>query len=447
MSDLSPPLTREQFLNDLWNRYPQAENDWYDVAAAQGAEGELVAGRIFRDPSGRGWKLTSAGCTLSLRFADGIAWLKAQKKHIKFITQFLLDGDWVCVRLGAPTPDGVREADAILLLAPALEAPPSDEKFDVRRSRLWAEYLEALRSFFVSRGFIEAMTPTLVQSPGTEPFLEPFSTSWKFGSTRREFFLPTSPEFHLKKMLTRGWTKVFELKTCFRNGEISEHHQPEFLMLEWYRAFANLDSIAKDVGELVASLSRRFGREAVELRRVTMAELFQTRLGFNLTPATTREELVRLAQGLNISIRDDDSWDDIFFRVFLEKIEGDLGADGPLLVRGYPPSQAALSRIGPDGFADRFEVYWRGLELANAFHELNDPDENEKRFRDDARKKLELGRRSVPVDEELIAGLKTGMPPSGGIALGVERLFMALFDLPTIAEARAFPIKIDSETC
>jgi lysyl-tRNA synthetase class 2 len=178
-----------------------------------------------------------------------------------------------------------------------------------------------------------------------------------------------------------------------------------------------------------------------------MAELFQTRLGFNLTPATTREELVRLAQGLNISIRDDDSWDDIFFRVFLEKIEGDLGADGPLLVRGYPPSQAALSRIGPDGFADRFEVYWRGLELANAFHELNDPDENEKRFRDDARKKLELGRRSVPVDEELIAGLKTGMPPSGGIALGVERLFMALFDLPTIAEARAFPIKIDSETC
>ena len=117
-----------------------------------------------------------------------------------------------------------------------------------------------------------------------------------------------------------------------------------------------------------------------------------------------------------------------------------MGENGPLLVSNYPPSQAALSRLGADGFAERFEVYWNGLELANAFHELNDPAENERRFAEDAALKVALGKPRVPRDENLMRALKRGLPPSGGIALGVDRLFMAMFGIKEIAETRAFPL-------
>ena len=366
--------------------------------------------------------------------ARNTGWAKPQKPGAPLPSEVLHAGDLVALAIDA---EGV--AASVLLLAPARrERQPS--KFSVERSRQWADFLQAVRDHFKTGGFIEAQTPTLVPSPGTEPFLDPFSTDWNYGSERTKLYLPTSPEFHLKKMLAQGWTRVFEMKPCFRNGERGEHHQPEFLMLEWYRAYDDLDSIADDVEELLASVGRRFGREIPKLQRTTMAGLFgQAFPGFTLTATTSRDELRSLARANGVETRDSDTWDEVFFRLFLEKIEAGLGQEGPLLVRGYPPSQAALSRIGDDGFADRFEVYWKGLELANAFHELNDPDENRARFADDADKKKALGKDPVPVDEGLLRALDAGLPPSGGIALGVDRLFMALFGIEDIGETRAFP--------
>ena len=407
----------------------------------------IVAGRLIvavaPQSSDAVYELSSGGEQMVVRFteagAGGLSWLKPLP--VAPTLEFFEDGDLVAVE-GTMNAVGTLEVSKILLLAPSdrsVELPTSE--FTVGRGVSWSRFLQEVRGYFLNASFIEATTPTLVPSPGTEPFLDPFLTTWEIGSMNREFYLPTSPEFHLKQLLVRGFTKIFEIKPCFRNGEISPHHQPEFLMLEWYRAYSNLDAIADDVEGLFAHLGAKFNVQLPRLARVTIPELFAEAFpGFVLKPDSTRDDLADLAKSSGVEFSSSDSFDDLFFRLFLERIESNLGHSGPLLVSLYPPSQAALSRIGPHGFAERFEVYWKGLELANAFHELNNPAENEARFNDDARKKLELGKPAVPRDENLVRAFHYGMPPSGGIALGIERLFMALMGVDKIEDARAFPI-------
>ncbi len=453
-------MNRNNFIEECWSPYPPAQAGWRDVAdyIAQSVSGGVVCGRLSLNKDAR-WLLSSGGATIEIDLSKVETWMGELRKQTPFEVSLLADGDLVAVRIEQriEQTSWQRSAGALkliaaslMLLVPAQEAlPPSSEGFDVARSRAWSDFIQTIRNFFVVRGFIEAATPTLVPSPGTEPYLEPFSTFWEIGSFRREFFLPTSPEFHLKKMLTLGWTKIFEFKSCFRNGEIGPHHQPEFLMLEWYRAYADLDSIANDVEQLLLELCARFCPESAPptLARTTMVDLFAQHFsGFALRADTSRAELIDLAERIGVCVSPDDDWNDVFFRIFIDKIEPSLGREGPLLVRGYPSSQAALSRIRSDGFADRFEVYWRGLEIANAFHELNDPLENETRFAEDAAKKTELGRRPVPRDEKLMSALRYGLPPSGGIALGAERLFMALLEIESIDHVRAFPIRQSSAT-
>jgi lysyl-tRNA synthetase class 2 len=257
----------------------------------------------------------------------------------------------------------------------------------------------------------------------------------------RTLHLPTSPEFHLKRLLAAGWTRPFEIKDCFRNGESGPSHQPEFAMLEWYRAFETLDAIEIDIGDLLAECARALGApEPPRPRVTTVRALFEQAHGFELRPETSAEDLRTLAFQLGLSPDPSDAWDDLFFRVFLHRIEPELGVDGPLIVRDYPPRLAALARLRPNGWADRLEVYWRGLELANGFHELNDPLENEARFAADAEVRLRLGRAPFPRDEALLEALRGGMPPAAGIALGLDRLFMALLGIGDIREARPFPI-------
>ena len=224
----------------------------------------------------------------------------------------------------------------------------------MNRSEQWAAFLGDVRGFFTERHFIEAQTPTLVPSPGTEPFLDPFSTEWQIGSVKTTLYLPTSPEFHLKQMLARGWTRIFEMKTCFRNGEIGSHHQPEFLMLEWYRAYSNLDVIAEDVDHLLQTLSAKFGRALPRLQQKTIAHLFSEAFdGFVLTPQSTRADLAVLAQTIGLSVDKSDSFDDIYFRLFLEKIEAGLGAEGPYsfqtIHRRKRLSPESARTVGPSG--------------------------------------------------------------------------------------------------
>jgi lysyl-tRNA synthetase class 2 len=377
-------------------------------------------------------------------FSENFSWLRPQRLAAPFSVELLREGDLLAVQLKPSTDPAVWSVQAGLLLAPclAIGLERNRSQFTVERSRNWSDMLALVREYFAQEHFIEVVTPSLVPSPGTEPFLQPFRTEWAMGFQKKDLYLPTSPEFHLKKLLSRGWSRVFEFKTCFRNGELSEHHQAEFTMLEWYRAYSNLEMIARDVERLCVFLSEKLlGQSSVRLEKMSMSDLFQKHFSFQLTAATSREELARLAEKHKVAISASDSWDDVFHKLFLSRIEPTLGQNGPLLVHGYPPSQAALSRLKSDGFADRFEIYWRGLEIANAFHELNDPEISEARFQKDADMKSQLGFRAVPQDQELNQALRAGLPPSGGIALGVDRLFMALFGIDKIVETRAFPMR------
>ncbi|MEQ1876567.1 MAG: EF-P lysine aminoacylase EpmA [Bdellovibrionia bacterium] len=334
----------------------------------------------------------------------------------------------------------------VRLLAPSLnEEFELSRPFDHAKAKQWNLFLERMREFFKARDFIEVRTPTLVPSPGLEPFLDPFHADFVHGKDLTHFYLPTSPEFHLKKLLTLGWRKIFEFKECFRNGELSSHHQPEFLMLEWYRAYAGFGEMIQDVKDLLVFLQERFAHKKhfETITVTTVVALFKDLVEIDLRPDSIATDLARECERLGVHFEAADSFDDLFARIFLEKIEPRLAvAPSPIIVRGYPPSQAALARIGADGWAERFELYWRGFELANAFHELNDPHEQRRRFDENIREKKRLKRVEVPVDREFLAALDRGMPPSVGIALGVERLFLAFAGQNELEQARAFPIRV-----
>lgn len=439
-------MNREIYLASHWLRYPCVDSTIIDCAEALGSSGAVrVGGRLEFATSD--WSLASGGARLPVSFSDAV-WSREASlaEPPPFHPAVLRPGDLVA--LAGRSENGVFRAKEVALLFAAEDrswkhasaSGPFHLNWTPSDAKRWAAFTSAVRDFFKVRGFIEARTPTLVRSPGTEPFLEPFVTRTVFGARAEDCYLPTSPEFHLKKLLVAGFTRVFELKDCFRNNEGGGHHQPEFLMLEWYRAFSNLDAIAADCDDLLGAAAEGVGAERPgPLTRTTMSDLFVEHLGFNLGPTTSKEELRRLARAQSVVTGPDDSWDEIFFRLFLTKIEPRLQSGGPWLVKGYPPSQAALARIGSDGWADRFEIYWKGVEIANAFHELNDPDANVERFRKDASERAAQGKPPVPRDEELVSAFYRGLPPSGGIALGMDRLFMALTGVPKIEDTRAFP--------
>lgn len=311
----------------------------------------------------------------------------------------------------------------------------------------FAVFVQRVRDFFIERGLQEVFTPTLVRCPGLEPSLEPFATEVVLGRLKSTAYLPTSPEIHLKKAMARGWSDIFEIKNCFRKGENSAHHENEFLMLEWYRGFDDLTLVEQDLRELVATLAEEgwvMGAEpghaagSVAIGSTDFAELFHEILQYKLTPKTTIEELRDLCERLNIHHIAGDSFNDLFHRILIDRIEPHLAFKGPTIVHRFPPSQAALARLDEDGWADRFEFYWRGLEIANAFNEVTDPEEQLRRWQMEQAERRHLGTSPLPMDEELIEALRRGIPSSGGIALGVERLYMACTGVEDIQELRLF---------
>ncbi len=323
----------------------------------------------------------------------------------------------------------------------------------VERLQVWQEFLIILGEFFKGRGLAQVASPSLVVSPGFEPSLEPFFTSFRVpGQDCRPLFLPTSPEIHLKKMLAQGWTDIFEIRSCYRNGELSDHHEPEFTLLEWYRAYANLDLIAQDLQELFQFLGNRGWIKGLSpkepfplIQSISVSELFDQYVGLELQPDTPYSELYRRALELRLlgekgqGLRNSEwAWDDLFHLLFLTQIEPQLQEQGPLLVKDYPPSQSALSRINDRGWAERMELYWRGLELANAFDELNSPQEQLHRYERDCQERQRLGTTEVPLDQEFLQSVERGIPPTGGIALGVERFFMACQGVKKIQEVKGF---------
>lgn len=376
-------------------------------------------------------------CTLS--DALGSVELKGSAEDLKKLNP----GDLVAVRVKRASEEEVhfdkliRHHKGLGLGAPAVRS-------HVARFPL---FVQRVRDFFHERGLYEVLTPSLVRCPGLEPTLEPFAVQLMLGKRRQNAYLPTSPEISLKKAMALGWTDLFEIKSCFRNGEFTTHHSSEFLMLEWYRAFANLTLIEEDLRTLVQILAAEgWVRDGeVEIDTTDFAALFKLLFDFDLTPKTSRDELAKLCVELSIHCVEDDIFADLFHRIMIDRIEPFLAKKGPTIVRGFPPSMAALAKFDSKGWADRFEFYWRGLEIANAFNEVTDPKEQQERWRVEREERARLGSSEVPDDPDLIDALKMGLPPSGGVALGLERLYMAcawveeIRDLKLFSERDLFP--------
>jgi lysyl-tRNA synthetase class 2 len=331
--------------------------------------------------------------------------------------------------------------------------------------------LRLIRSFFSSRDFVEWQTPQLVVSPGLEVHLQGFVTHYLDGRGRSQpCYLPTSPEFSLKKALCAGMESIYEICHCFRNGgETGPLHQCEFTMLEWYRAYADYRAIMRDVEELGVYLheglhsenSSVFRSRQIDWRppwpRTSVQEVFDRHCGINLEkgaedPDYFQAEAFGLLGEGSLESRDFDS---LFYQLFLDLIEPHLGLEKPEILYDYPISIAGLAakKPGRPKFAERFEVYVAGVEIANAFTELNDPVEQQERFSKSLEEKRLRGYPEVPIDRQFLEELTYGMPPSAGIALGVERLLMAqtgteniddLFFLPhrwgTTDEQRLWPL-------
>lgn len=320
-----------------------------------------------------------------------------------------------------------------------------------------AKILAAIRAFFASRGFLEVETPTLVALPGMEPHLDPFvSRLVRHDGAAFDGHLVTSPEYAMKKLLAGGAERIFEIAKCFRNGEPWDgSHNPEFTMIEWYRANADYRALMADTEEMAAAVATavtgsarvRFGDREIDLAppwpRMTVREAMAEHAGIDLDRAIDEPEWFRQAvEAKGCTLTADDSWDDVFFKIFLRDVEPKLGTDRPLILHEYPRSMAALARMKPGDsrYAERFEAYCGGLELANAFSELNDAAEQRRRLEEERDLRAKLGRHLYGIDEAFLEAVGM-MPPSAGIALGVDRLVMLLTDAASISDVLFFPAR------
>lgn len=300
----------------------------------------------------------------------------------------------------------------------------------------------AIRSWFESEGFVEVEPGCLQVSPGNEAHLHALSTQiiGPDGSCTRRY-LHTSPEFAMKKLLAAGEDKIFAFAPCFRNREHGPLHATEFTMLEWYRAGAAYETVMDDAAELLRLACATTGQRLVSWRgavaipkgaadRLTVAEAFARFAGIDLLATLTagrtdREVLAEQVRAQGITVRDDDSWSDLFAKVLAALIEPKLGLGQPQLLTEYPAVEAALARPTPNDprVAERFELYCCGVELANGFGELTDPVLQRANLELQMALKETIYGERYPIDEDFLAALAQ-MSPASGCALGFDRLVM-----------------------
>jgi lysyl-tRNA synthetase class 2 len=293
------------------------------------------------------------------------------------------------------------------------------------------ELTRATRSFFDAHGYTEVETPYAVPVPGEEVHLRAFRTEQvdPYGN-RSPLWLHTSPEFAMKKLLAAGAGPIWQLARVWRNEEGSDTHAPEFTMLEWYRPGASLAALMDETEALLraalpATVTCRGVTTSLDrFERLTMADAFTRWVRADVL--ATAGDAAALAAQSGARLRDGETWEDLFFRLLLERVEPHLGRDHPTFLTHWPAAQAALARRDPADprAALRFELYVCGIELANAFEELTDPVEQRARFTADRARREALYGPGWGTDESFLAALDHGMPEGSGIALGFDRLAM-----------------------
>lgn len=339
----------------------------------------------------------------------------------------------------------------------------------LNRLKIREAMIDAIRVFFKQQGFTEVMTPQLVRSPGTEPFLEVFTTTLKVDNfPDHRAFLLTSPEYALKKLIAGGLGSCFEICKSFRNGEgLSSSHNHEFTILEWYHVNGDYTDVMADFELMVKAIAVKlvesakiqhtvmFEGEKISLayqakkynlsapwERLSVAEAFQKYAQVNEADIHDETKLVAKVRSEGLTSSSVVTWEEAFHLLMLNRVEPHLGNEGPTILYDYPTPLAALAKkkATDSRYAERFEVYLAGLELGNAFSELLDADEQERRFHAELALRSKLGKTEYQMDEDYLTALRFGLPPTGGIAVGIDRLAMLFTNTTQIQDVIAFPI-------
>lgn len=318
------------------------------------------------------------------------------------------------------------------------------------RSNLWqpsaaiselqfrADILKNIRAFFAERDVLEVETPLMCRASVTDPFIDSIPAFYQsHPQTKPEcFYLQTSPEYAMKRLLAAGSGSIFQLCKAFRQAENGRLHNPEFTMLEWYRTDFDHLQLMQEVDALLQSILHTQPAD-----KITYQQLFQTHFNFNVHDVSLDTLQTCAAQhhiDVDAEISDRDTW---FNLLLTHHIEPQLGNDKPCMIYDFPVSQAALARLNPDGkTAARFEVYYRGMELANGFHELQDANEQRNRFEKNNAMRTEQQLSTMPIDNLFLAALENGLPDCAGVALGVDRLVMLAAGKSSIHDVISFDI-------
>ena len=309
-------------------------------------------------------------------------------------------------------------------------------KLDILRER--AALFAAVREFFAMRGVLEVDVPALSPAAPIDLHIDVMEVSVADAKTG---YLHTSPEYGMKRLLAEGIGDIYQMSHVFRRGEVSALHNPEFTMVEWYRHKCSFFELIDETCVFIALFLGELGVEQISYR-----EAMQTYLGIDYS-AATREELLACAEKHNLGVpKDAVTWDkDTLLQLLMSFcIEPHLGKGKLSVVHGYPGSQAALARriyCGGEEVAERFEIYFDGIELANGYHELTDVQEQRERLAAENNKRVAQGKEPLPVDEEFLRALEKGIPDCCGVAVGFDRLLMLRRGVQVIGEVMPFAWK------
>ncbi|MCC2617913.1 elongation factor P--(R)-beta-lysine ligase [Aestuariibacter halophilus] len=301
-----------------------------------------------------------------------------------------------------------------------------------------AEVMQRIRAFFAARGVLEVETPSLCAAGVTDVHLQAFTTHLHMPGKQQgqQLFLQTSPEYAMKRLLCAGSGPIFQLFRAYRNEEAGRHHNPEFTLLEWYRPGFDHRQLISEVDALMQHVLACPGAEIF-----TYQQVFVDHVGVD--PLCADIEALRdvaMQRGHGDVAENETDKDTLLQLLFCMEVEPRIGQQAPCFVTHFPASQAALARIDEQDprTARRFELYYKGMELANGFHELADADEQQARFEQDNQQRQRLGLPQVPLDHYLLDALRSGLPDCAGVALGVDRLVMLACGAREIKEVLSF---------
>ncbi|MBT4541808.1 MAG: EF-P lysine aminoacylase GenX [Candidatus Magasanikbacteria bacterium] len=310
---------------------------------------------------------------------------------------------------------------------------------------LRADIVRAIREFFWEKGFLEVEVPLIVRHPGQEPNLSPMEVIVK-DERNKEYqgYLHTSPEYALKKVLAAGYTNVFSLGKCFRNNEsFGGDHNPEFTMLEWYRKEVDFHALMDDCEKMYIHIEKKVHKKIKEVswKRLHMRDLWKQYIGVNLDMYQTTEAIFALCKQKGYTVDEKETYEALFYRIFLNEIEPKIKEIPFLIIHHYPKQMASLARISKEDplYAERFELYIDGVEIANAFSELTDKEEQKQRLKKEQQQRKEEQKETYEVDNDFIDAVGQ-LPACAGIALGVDRLVQHYTSCKNIDDVLVLPM-------